>query len=101
MMILADLTAGYYHDKEINPYCDLMLDYNPDHTDEEKVEKIFNLVDIGFYVAPKYRLAKYEFIHSGVDSKIEKLKIGGMVHAHMPGTYYFLANDYYNVLMEE
>lgn len=42
--------------------------------------------------------AKYEFIHSGVDSKIEKLKIGGMVHGHMPGTYYFLASDYHNRL---
>ena len=75
MMILADLTTGYYHDKEINPYCDLMLDYNPDHTDEEKLNIktlcealgvighlsypfLEEKTDIGFFVAPKYCEAK-------------------------------------------
>ena len=37
--------------------------------------------------------AKYEFIHSGVDSKIEELRLGGMVHSHMPGIYYFLSKE--------
>ena len=97
MMILADLTAGYYHDKEINPYCDLMLDYNPDHTDEEKK---YNLADIGFYVAPKYSNAKKEFIHSGIDSML-KTPLGGMVNEHMTATYYFLFKDYRNILIEE
>ena len=96
MMILADLTAKYYHDKERNPYCDLMLDYNPDHTGEEGLPEYG--IDLGFYVAPKYIKAKYEFIHSGVDSKIEELRLGGMVHPHMPGTYYLLAIDNNNKL---
>ena len=50
-----------------------MLDYNPDHTDEEKVEKIFNLADIGFYVAPRYKNAKYSFIYSGIDTTVNCL----------------------------
>ena len=98
MMILADLTAGYYHDKEINPYCDLMFDYNPDHTGEEGLPEYG--IDLGFYVAPKYSNAKKEFIHSGIDSML-KTPLGGMVNAHMTATYYFLSKDCRNILIEE
>lgn len=84
-MILADLTASFYHEKEMYEYCDFMLPYQPDHSEEGYV---------GFKVAEKFQKAKNEFCKSGADSMTGFINIGGMVNGHMPGTYYFLANDY-------
>jgi len=53
---------------------------------------------VGFKVAEKYQKAKNEFCKSGADSKTSIINIGGMVNGHMPGTYYFLANDYLHKL---
>ena len=52
--------------------------------------------DIGFYVAKRYNNAKKEFVRSGADSAAEvamKVRMGGMLHSHMPGTYYLIADD--------
>ncbi len=56
--------------------------------------------DIGFFVAPKYKDAKREFIISCLDQdkRADFIRLGGMTNGHMPGTYYFLASDYYKRL---
>lgn len=55
----------------------------------------FDVSQMGIYVAPKYKSAKDAFCHSGADSKKigNILRLGGMVNAHMPATYYLVAVD--------
>ena len=98
MMILADLTAGYYHDKDKYPGYDYIFLYKSNSDGLA-----------GFDVAEKYKKAKLLFCVSGLDT-LEKIefdlieidiswhRLGGMVHSHMPGTYYLLSNDYKNML---
>lgn len=97
MMVLADVTASKCHD--YNNGNDEIVLYESKGYDEDT----YLGVHVGFYVAKKYSKAKNEFIHSGADSTggiPEAINYGGMVHGHMPGTYYFLANDYYDKLEE-
>lgn len=52
--------------------------------------------DISFYVAQKYDKAKTNFVWSGCDSAADlamSIGLGGMVHTHMPGTYYLIVDD--------
>lgn len=42
-----------------------------------------------YNVAPRYQGAKTSFVLSAV----EKAKIGGLTHPHMPGTYYLIARN--------
>ena len=60
-----------------------------------KEDTFLSINQMGFYVAPKYKSAKDAFCHSGADStKIGNIfRLGGMVNAHMPATYYLVAVD--------
>lgn len=84
MMILADLTATFEHDPDTGHH----QAYNS------------KALIAGFKVADRYDSAKMQFCLSGSDTKeyIAAVNGGGMTHAHMVGTYYFLANDYKNKL---
>ncbi len=57
-------------------------------------DKLF-IVDVSFYVAKKYKLAKEKVVWSGADSNpfAAALKFGGIVHPHQTGTYYLIAED--------
>ena len=89
MMILTDVIAGEQYTHENGKV--KRTSYSMHGSGEDK----FIAFDVGFYVAPKFSKAKSEFIWTGSDSKdlAMKLRMGGMVHSHMPGTYYLIAND--------
>ena len=46
---------------------------------------------LGYDVAKKYENAKLQFIHSGFDSFVHCVGIGGMRDAHLPISYYLIA----------
>ena len=49
---------------------------------------------LGFDVAPKYRKAKLEFIHSGIDTTLfGYLGLGGMKAPHLPISYYCISTE--------
>ena len=102
MMVLADLAAEEHHTVINNQ--NKIVEYYSTGNDEDAIPII--QVPTGFFVAKKYHNAKWEFVWSGADSKDMTLLTflhfpkgkspfgaGGMVDAHMPGTYYLLAND--------
>jgi len=96
MMILTDVVASKQHVR--NTYgIDEVTGYAQRGADEDT----FFGQDIGFYVAKKYKDAKKEFVWSGADSAADiamTLRMGGMLHSHMPGTYYLIADDYQDLL---
>jgi hypothetical protein len=48
---------------------------------------------LGYDVAKKYENAKLQFIHSGIDSLVHDSGLGGMRDAHLPISYYLIANN--------
>ena len=92
MMILTDvISTQQYANGKLQPY-------NMRGSGEEKYK---GLVDVSFYVAPIYKDAKNAFVWGGADSAggiPEMIRMGGMVHTHMPGTYYFLSCDYKDLI---
>ncbi|MBR3084748.1 MAG: S-layer homology domain-containing protein [Oscillospiraceae bacterium] len=87
MMILTDVVAGEQYDGSSKK-----IKYSQRGSGEDS----FVGNDIGFFVAKRYQKAKSEFVWSGSDSAADiamKLRLGGMVHSHMPGTYYLIAQD--------
>lgn len=98
MMVLAELASTKCHTYENG--IDEIITYTPLCDDEDTYARN----NASFYVAKKYKNAKKEFIHSGADSRegiATKINYGGMVHSHMMGTYYLLANDTHNRLEEQ
>lgn len=48
----------------------------------------------GYDVAEKYENAKWEFIHSGIDSILHgQFAVGGMTHPHLPMSYYLISTE--------
>jgi len=94
MMVIADVAASKQH--SIVNGNDTIINYSTRGTGEET----YFGSNVGFYVAKKYQDAKSGFIKSGADSSSAGafLHFGGTIHAHMPGSYYFLACDYKNLL---
>ena len=96
MMILTDVVGSKKHIK--NSFGNDVID---DYSQRGAGEDTFFGNDISFYVAKRYKDAKKEFVWSGSDSASEmamNLRLGGMLHSHMPGTYYLIANDSANLL---
>lgn len=90
MMILSDVTANKQH---------IYGQEKPGKYDKRGVGeyKFKNIVaDLGFYVAPKYYIARENFLHSGADSQggiPAFFNLGGMVDTHTPASYWIIAND--------
>jgi len=98
MMCLANLAGSKYYTEEINVIGQaVMAQYVRRGMDEDK----YLFINVGFYVAKKYKSARNNFCYSAADTEkiiAEAFKIGGTVHAHMPSTYYFIVFDSRNVL---
>ena len=91
MMILTDVVGTRQHTRN-SAGEDEMVDYSQRGAGEDS----FVGNDISFYVAKKYEKAKSEFVWSGSDSAADiamTLRMGGMLHSHMPGTYYLIVED--------
>ena len=90
MMILSDVTAREQH---------IYGQEKPGKYDKRGVGeyKFKNIVaDLGFYVAPKYYIARENFLHSGADSQggiPAFFNLGGMVDTHTPASYWIIVND--------
>lgn len=92
MMVLSDITASKCHSQSNGR--DFIVDYDRSGHDEGTVYFFgFLPFSIGFNVAPRYYDALSEFCKSGADTKkiANFFRMGGMVNAHMPTTYYLLA----------
>jgi len=91
MMILTDVIATKSHTNSEGE--DKIIAYTTRGADEDK----FCGNPVGFFVAKKYADAKTSFVWGGADSvgggPVGFFRIGGMVHTHMPGSYYLLASD--------
>ncbi|MDR1641391.1 MAG: S-layer homology domain-containing protein [Clostridiales bacterium] len=95
MMILSDVVGTKQHQKVGG--ADTIVSYST----RGAGENTFLFTSIGFYLASKYDAAMKSFAWSGADSASDIaafLRIGGMVHTHMPGTYNFLTNDNLNLI---
>lgn len=91
MMILTDVVASKQHTRTSSG-ADKIVAYSQRGAGEDT----FVGQDIGFYVAKKYEKAKKEFVWSGSDSASDlamSVRMGGMLHSHMPGTYYLIVCD--------
>ena len=91
MMILTDVVASKQH-----TWTDSGKDQIKTYTQRGAGEDTFAGQDVGFYVAKKYQSAKKEFVWSGSDSASDlamSVRMGGMLHAHMCGTYYLIVCD--------
>ena len=91
MMILTDVVGSKQH-KRTDTGDDSIVGYDQLGAGEDK----FMGQNIGFYVAKKYKDAKAEFVWSGADSTggaAMNVRMGGMLHTHMPSTYYLITND--------
>ncbi len=89
MMILSDVTANKKH---------IYGQEKPGKYDKRGVGeyRLYGGVsNMGFYVAPKYHIARRNFLLSGadVDERAAFFNVGGMVDTHTPATYYLIAND--------
>lgn len=96
MMVLADLAASDCH-TNLGTRNDKIVEYSNRGKGEDKM--YFN--STGFYVAKRYEGAKKQFAKSAGEQKnglAKFIHMGGVIDSHMAGTYYFLANDYRNVL---
>lgn len=95
-MNLTDIIATKCHTKDEDGKKEYFI--NPTKYDSLGNEDPFLIPVIkkGFYVAPKYKKAKDAFCLSGADSlgPANFVRMGGMVNAHMPATYYFIAIDH-------
>ncbi len=94
MMNLAYVTAEKCHIKDLNEKDQIVPRSDIIH----ECEIIFLgvvPVKIGFNVAPKYKYALEKYCKSGADSSFfAHLNWGGITHAHMPATYYFISSVY-------
>ena len=89
MMILSDVTADKQH-----TYGQQKLDdYDKRGVGEYRLYG--SVPDMGFYVAPKYHIARRNFLHSGADTQAagEIVNLGGMNDTHTPASYWIIAND--------
>ena len=88
MMILSDVTAREQH---------IYGQQKPGKYIKRGVGeyKFYNLTDMGFYVAPKYHIARRNFLHSGADTDeiASTINLGGMVDTHTPASYWIIVND--------
>ena len=90
MMILSDVTAREQH---------IYGQEKPGKYDKRGVGeyRLYGGVsNMGFYVAPKYYIARENFLHSGADSQggiPAFFNLGGMVDTHTPASYWIIAND--------
>lgn len=69
----------------------LMMDLVGIVVSEEKGGKPNGI--LGYDVAAKYENAKTQFIHSGIDSKVHWIGLGGMRDPHLPISYYVIASE--------
>jgi hypothetical protein len=82
MMVLADLTVSEERGGQ--------------RGGDEDILFFIKWTPVGFKVAPKYETAKYSFCKAGADSASDiamKFGVGGMAHAHLPISYYLIANN--------
>ncbi len=91
MMILTDVIA-----KEQHTYAngrDKVVPYNKRGDGEYRLYG--SVLNMGFYVAPKYHIARRNFLHSGADTQPagKVFNIGGMDDTHTPASYWIIAND--------
>ena len=89
MMILSDVIPREQHifgKAELDPYT---------RRGVEEHKFYHSVPNLGFYVAPKYYIARENFLHSGADTQAagKIVNLGGMVDTHTPATYYLIAND--------
>lgn len=91
MMIITDIIAKEQYNKSKDT-----SKYSMRGNGEEKLI----IYDIGFYLADRYSNARKQFATSGADSTGGGMnfRLGGMMHTHMPGTYYLIANDSKNLI---
>ncbi len=96
MMVLADLVASDCHINLGTP-----TDKKVKYSNRGKGEDNMFFTSTGFYVAKRYEGAKKQFATSAGEQKNRLARffhVGGVIDSHMAGTYYFLSNDYRNVL---
>ncbi len=103
IMVLTDIASSREHkgsDNDTSKVTAATRAYYRRGNEDSVIIAIKKVPRLGFYVAPKYKNAKDSFCRScaDVDTDGKKFNIGGMVHAHMPATYYLLAADSRNEL---
>ena len=62
---------------------------------------MYLIEEVDLYVAKKFTNAKQAFVYSCAEKNggIPKdWNLGGIIHEHMAGTYYFIVCDYYKKL---
>jgi hypothetical protein len=85
MMVLADIAANYQYNSVGN-----RVAYSTRGSEYTFIPIAAS--GMGFNVAPRYASARDQFLKSGMDTNkyAAFFKLGGTVHSHMPGTYYFI-----------